>query len=347
MRFSLRLAAAVAASCWIGLAELPALGQGAVLKRGGLRLGVGALGHLGARESPDSSYVGLAAAGLGDAVARACFCEGWGVGVSTLGLSGYVKTDVVGGTGDLIIRNGLGGAGMLSLESFTSTSSTATSVTRLADLPAIKVTHDFRPAAKSNAFFESVVTIENEGFDVSGLRYRRVIDFDHPDTPFDELMTFRVQKTTGGLADNLDYSSDQWLATTDPLGSRGTPVVSSTESRDVEDAGPADQGALFDLVFGDLAAGESRRFSIFFGVAPNELEAQLALRAIGAEVFAFAEAGTPGGGSFGDGGVFMIAFTGVGGDPYNPSVVPEPGALALAAGLVLAGVPLVRRGRRR
>jgi cysteine-rich repeat protein len=70
------------------------------------------------------------------------------------------------------------------------------------------------------------------------------------------------------------------------------------------------QGAYYDLDVGELAPGASETFTLYFGVAPSETDADAALAAAGAEAYAYGQTaadGTP--------ATFMVAVGGIGGTP--------------------------------
>jgi type IV pilus assembly protein PilY1 len=315
------IAVAAAAVACAGLTA-PAAQAGAVISNGPVSLGLNDQGHL------NFGGVGLALAGLGDGIFPGCLCEGWGVAGN--GIAGWGSIDN-------------GGISNLILDSFVSTPSTATSTVHLASLPDLQVIQAYAPAAGApTALFEDKVTIKNNGAaPITGIRYRRVMDWDIPPTEFSEHVTI------GGLpAANVLFSSDNGFATSNPLGGTGS-IVGGTVNTNFVDSGPADHGALFDFGFGDLAAGESKMFSIFYGATTSEASAFAALGAVGAEVYSLGQSRRPDGDPVaGTPGTFIFAFKGVGGRalPPTPAAVPEPTSLALLGAGVL---PLLRRLRRR
>ena len=203
-------------------------------------------------------------------------------------------------------------------------------------MPDLSVTHAYKVSASTD-LFEAVVTITNNSLvTMTDTRYRRVMDWD---IPFDE---FREYVTIQGTATTTDLlaSSDNGFATANPLGGGVTDIAGCGITVDFTDCGIADHGALFDFGFGDLAAGESLTFSIFYGASANEKDALSALGTVGAELFSLGqESGDP---VTGTPATFIFGFSGVGGVPIIPT--PAPGVLALMS-IGLVGVAVRRRKR--
>lgn len=296
---------------------------GAIITSGDISMGIFDEGHLGYDDPVDAlGPVGLSLTGVGDAIIPItpwfCLCEGWGVSGNGTD-SGYAH--------DLF------GVWNLSVVSFGSSASTATSVVRLISLPDLQVTQAYAPSADAPlSLFEDTVTITNSGSSsISDVRYTHVMDWDLPPTPPYEYVTI------GGLsAANLLYSSDNGFAVPDPLTAGGF-IDPATVNVNFEDIGAYDGGALFNFGFGSLAAGKSRTFSIFYGATTNESDAFSALTAVGAEVYSFGQSETTGAP-----GTFIFAAKGVGGTP-----VPEPSSLLLlSSGIIsLAGIGAWRKRR--
>jgi len=288
----------------------------------GIYLGVNDLGHLNVRNgtsgvtlvSTNSSSIGLYYLPvLGDATAPGCLCEGFGIAAN--GINGQADIDA-------------GGVTNLTLDSFSSTASTALSVAHLSSLPDLQVTQDYHPSSDP-ALFEDVVTLKNMGVGtLTDVRYDRTMDWDIPPTTFDERVTLQ-----GWPATDLLHSSDNGFAVPNPLAALGAQGCAGGGTVDVNftNSGPCDHGAAFVFGFGSLAPGESHTFSIFYGAAPNQALALAALGTVGAEVYSFGQNAHS---TFADEATFIFAFGGVGGTPVGG--VPEPGSvLLLGSGLLI------------
>lgn len=280
-----------------------------------------------------------------DGIQAGCECEGWGAGVAGgtyNGLTGYAS-------------NGNGGVSNLHVDSFTSTATSATSVVSLHDAfgsDVLRVTQTYTPGA-SPYLYQTTVTMENLsgqtlGDGASGLRYRRVIDWDGAPTANMEYVTLR-----GTGVGNIIGTSNDGFAVPNPfvapsqadLGDPSMGDATLRQNTDFTDVGPADHGALFDLGFGALAPGASRTFRMFWGAAPTTGGLLAAFRSVGAEAYSTVRCdpasdvtclanGAP--------NAFGFALAGVGG----ASVIPEPGSvLMVAAGLAGMGGLAWRRRR--
>lgn len=328
-----------------------ALEAQAVIDNGTVRLGVNPHGQLNVVD-PTFGGVGLQSVASGnDATFAGCECEGWGAGIFH---PGGTYDQVWGGANDSFH----GGPVNLSLQSFASSANTATSVVRILSgaTEVLEVTHEYRPSAVPE-LYEVHVTIANllgeaVGSGSTGLRYRRVMDWDIEPTEFSEFVTIQ-----GWPAANLIATSDDGFEGSNPF--IATSGITAPENANFVDNGPTDHGALFDFAFEALAAagetGSSRSFTTFYGVAPTETAMLAALGSVGAEVYSLGQCN----GSIdascsevtGAPNTFAFAFAGVGGTPLPPppsSEVPEPATmLLLGTGLLaLAGAGGARRGMR-
>ncbi len=305
----------------------------AVITNGsGIYLGVNNQGHLGFTDGITKTSNGaggtvgvafrFADGSLRDATSPGCICEGWGAAATTGSGIKSANADI-----------SAGGINNMTVDSFTSTASTATSIVSLTNLPGFKIKQNYVPSA-SSALYEDIVTITNTtGSTVSDVRYTRAMDWDVPPTEFREYVTIG-----GWGATNLLHTSDNGFANPNPYsGDHGAMGYGCANNANFTDCGPGDHGALFDFGFGSLADGESKSFSIFYGATPDEKSAFAALGKVGAEVFSLGQSTTADGKLLGTPATFIFGFKGVGGtplpDPTSP--VPEPPTvLLLGAGLL-------------
>lgn len=310
---------------------------GAVLSNGsGIKIGVNDEGHLNYSDGTaplNSGAWGVAydfagnGTGYRDATSPGCYCEGWGVAVNN---------SVSGGA------NVQAGTFNVSVNSFSSDASTATSAVRLTSLPGLTVTHAYAPSSNASLFQATVTIANNTGAAVTDVTYRRVMDWDVPPTEFNEWVRI------GGLpASALLNSHDNGFCNSDILDLSCAALDAASDDVNYF-GGPLDHGALFDFGFGTLANGASVSFNIFYGAAVGEGGILAALGSVGTEVFSLGYSGID---LDGDerldvadtaGVVYGFGFAGVGGSPIEP--VPEPGTMLLLGSGVTA--LMVRRRRK-
>ena len=312
---------------------LPAMAQAqAIINNGTIGLGVDTRGQLNvpsdnlSNGSPGSSTYSYGLRDLApnhESTADGCLCEGWGVAGQGTSITGYA--------------NNSAGTANLTVDSFTSTASTATSSVHLTS-GELSVVHDFKPSSSSFLYQVDVTITNTSGADMTGsLLYRRTMDWDIEPTAFSEYST--IQGTAG--ATNVLAANDDGFCSSNPLAGCA-PIIASG---DFVDSGPYDHGANFDFIFDALKKGESRTLTIFYGAAPTESAALSALSSVGAEIYSFGEANNNKNG--GNGTTFIFGFKGVGGTvvPGGPGV-PEPATWAMMI-MGFGAIGMTLRSKRR
>ena len=286
-----------------------------VISNGTVSLGVNPAGQLNA--SPGEETVGLRFGGSGlDGIAHACLCEGWGVAHAASEASGYANQSQSPQTSNL------------TLESFARSATEATSVVRVGST--FRVTHHFRPTGATANLYQVDVTVENiSSQPLSGVVYRRVVDWDVAPTPFSEYVSIvRSSSLTGVTATNNGFTSADPTVAPGPIGFE-TPDLTAN----FFNAGPYDHGAVFDLTLPTIQPGGTNSFVMYYGAAANALAAKTALRSVGAAAVSLARPnvspldGTP--------NTFVLGFSGLGGDPLEISQMDSPLILLRAPALPL------------
>lgn len=312
----------------------------AVIQNGNVRLGVRADGALNVNDpaalDPEWGATGITFVPSGrDALVPGCWCEAWGVADAESGRYGATGADT--------------GTDFIQVDSFTSTATTATSVTRVVDATGalFRVTHAFTPASAS--LYKVSVTIENISAAATTVLYRRAMDWDVYPERFSELTTINA-----GTSSKVVFTSDDGFANGNPLSGQSSLLFTGNAT----DSGPADHGALFDFNFGTVAPGGKVTFTIYYGATANQAEALAALSAVNAEAYSLGKPNpnAPGASADGSPNTYIFAFAGIGGTPVVPpagsgavAAVPTMGSLGLILlSLVLgsAGFLPVRRQRR-
>jgi hypothetical protein len=323
----LAAAASLLALAAVAFALTPEAEGGALIDNTVVMLGVNDQGHLNYGSSGPSCSgtftVGVRYMPTGcDATAAGCRCEAWG---AAYGLIGAAPTVQGGASLDS------GGIMGVTLISFSSTATTALSVTQIGDL---KVTHDFHPDTRTDRLYQVKVTLENIGPDpMDNVTYRRTMDWDVEPTPFQEYSTIDTilpvpsvlqYSCTNGFTSGFIVSTP--LSSSCPMTTWGGWAVGPPFAPPVIDVGPRDHGAAFDFNFGGLGSGNTREFNIYYGAGDNHTDAMNALDLISAQVWSLGKCGGgrpectyPGGGPTPlDGGpnTFIFAFNGL--------TIPEP-----------------------
>lgn len=300
---------------------------GAVITHGATSLGVNDSAELNFFGNGPGGFLtyGVYRDPLGDAISPGCPCEGWGVSTTydAVTTSGFANQSL--------------GFGGLTGGTFGSTANTATSSIGLSGAP-ITVDHLFGPSLQAD-IFQVNVTIRNTGDRTAeNIVYRRVMDWDVPPTEFSEFVTHQgVVANLVANGGNVLFASDNGFASGNPLSAAGS-VLASSVNTDFIDLGPEDHGSVFDFSFGNLAAGESRTFNIFYGSRESEASALGALGALGVNLYSLGQNSASGGSTDGTPATFIFAFGGVGGvapgeTETNPVLpfVPAPGEFKFPA----------------
>lgn len=276
---------------------------GAFISNGTLVLGVNTFGQLNVGELeggdgtlayPGNSQNGTAEVGLRflapgsvpgglASTEPGCECEGWGAAIKSKGIAGFVNNSTDGG------------AQNLALVSFSATGTTAKSVVNVLDATGkavLEVTHTYTPLATTSNLYQVNVDIKNisgESLAAGDLLYRRVMDWDVEPTPFNEYVTIQGVPGALGVANgnNVNATSNDGFASANPLSPMhlGEPAQNLANQNftdqgstgSFQDGQPSDDhGANFNFEFEALADGATRSFTIFYGAASTEAEADAA-----------------------------------------------------------------------
>ncbi|WP_242110969.1 hypothetical protein [Luteimonas aquatica] len=270
-----------------------------VIDNGTVKLGVAPTGHLNVDCPEAKTSIGRAGtkrvglrymlappsgADEADAASPGCPCEGWGVAAADLGVS--AQTSLWEGTSSNLL-----------LDSFTYSSSDATSVVRILDAagaPLLRVTHRYVPTPVTPYLYRVEVTFQNLGKKaINDLRYTRGIDYDVAPNAFSEYITI-----SGAGSPMVIEANDNGFNSVNPL----SPNSNFGGVGNLLDWGPRDLGAHFDFrLAGTLNAGQSRTLITYYGAAPKEEAALNALSLVGANIYSLGQSNWSGG-PFGPGG---------------------------------------------
>ncbi len=319
---------------------LPAAAQGFVTSANGLvAIGVHNTGNLdvnvagigGPSPSNGGGLLGIAyngvpgRTGFQDALSPGCACESWGVAGNGTGNQVGASTGNQGIS--FVSQAGVPGT------SFTSVTTAAGS--------GLTVTHSFSVATETatGGLFKAAVTIANDtGATVTDVRYARAMDWDVPPTEFSEFVTHKGVPTTASLL----HATDDGFANANPMTATANGGIGTLPNTEGDQGGIRDHGSLFVFGFGDLMAGATKTFNIFYGAGANLADALALLSNVGPELYSLGQSNI--GGTRADGQpTFIFAFNGVGGSVVVPPTgVPGPAGLGLL-GLGLLGLMAARR----
>lgn len=317
---SLVATAAVGATLFAGAvpanAAASVCGAGACIDNGTVLLGVNPQGNLivgnegdGEGPVPTDSFGVFLLSSENDGLRAGSPAEGWGIAAAGTETYGFADEE--------------DGYDNVTVDAFDFEGSSATSVVSVDDT--FRVTHAFAPSADTDYLYQIDVTIENtSATDIDNVLYRRVMDWDSEPTPFEEYVTVQGSGAPEvASTDDNGFNSPNPLVATEPVSTTG----------DFTDAGPGDIGASFDFDFGALAAGDSLKFTLFYGAAPTEADARGALDAVGATAYSLAKSSGEGALETGAPTTFIFGFR-----PFEepevvvpPVVVEEPVVVAPAA----------------
>lgn len=217
-----------------------------------------------------------------------CHCEGWGVRAilpeGKGSYSGWSRRWVAAPDDDAEVQP----------ISFTSNESGARSVVDVkskAGLGTLRVTQEFRPS-KQKELFEVLVTVVASGkpYEMPHVTFRRVMNWHAEPTGGQEYVTVQAPDS------RVEYSSDDGFASLDPASGR----TKIREDGSFTDAGPYDQGALFDFAVPMEQVSAERsigRIRLYYGAADDQPAAIAAFGGLGIDTYSIAKpvtAGDPG-----------------------------------------------------
>lgn len=305
------------------------------ISNGTIRLGLNPEGHLNVPGYDPSSGTGTSTVGLryvptnADALAPGCECEGWGIGDTVTGYSGWAD-------------NAYGGAYNLDVTESNYTDDSATSTVWLADFEkSLSVSHDVHPVPGVPYLYEIDVTVTNitsVNSDFEHLYYgpvhpiyRRVMDWDVEPTAFSEYVTIAAP---GGIPPEVVYTSNDGFGSPDPFDPRSSLGAAGL----FEDYGPTDQGVMVEIDLGILSTWSPRAtFTMYYGAAPDEQTALDALATVGAELYSLAQPDVVGGATTGEPNTFMWGYKA--GEIGGPPVLAVAATTASATAAAPATVP--------
>ncbi len=319
------LGAAALALLALLILAAPRADAGAIIDNGVVQIGVADSGNLivpgGTPASTGVTAVGIRfMANNNEGTADGCWCEGWG--------AYYVDpSGATEGHANGAFSGGITGSALVA---------TANTAVSTAAIGALQITHDFHPSASPN-LYEATVTVSNSGSStITGITYRRVMDWDVEPTPFNEYVTIQTAATVPA---ELIASSNDGFLTGNPSEAIGAYWLPGPPAATLVDSGPRDQGTSMDFALGTLAPGDSVSFDLYFGAAPDEATADAAIAAVGAQAWSYGQASTTDGPSLGTPNTFIlgVAFS-TGGAPgaCKGLVPPAPSGLAATAGTSIA-----------